>query len=111
MKTVWTYNDYRATLLKNGKFFAFVTQDRKNAISGEMADELLNVLNSSPSPTSEYLTGQVVMFNSHLFVRHENQLWCLPPETPDVVGPGDTIRFSVSCREDQFCKFEEKISI
>lgn len=42
---VWTYNPYRATLLKNGKTFAIVTPDGKNELDAGTVDELLKALN------------------------------------------------------------------
>lgn len=41
----WTYNAYRATLLRDGLRFAMVTPDGANALSPEAASELLVALN------------------------------------------------------------------
>ena len=46
----WTYNAYRATLLRDGLRFAMVTPDGSNALSPEAACELLVALNG---PTIE----------------------------------------------------------
>lgn len=43
----WTYNAYRATLLRDGLRFAMVTPDGSNALSPEAAGELLVALNGS----------------------------------------------------------------
>jgi hypothetical protein len=42
---VWEYSEYRATLRLNGKFFALITPDGRNAISKADASQLLNALN------------------------------------------------------------------
>ena len=42
---VWEYSAYRATLKKDGEFFALMTPDGKNALSPEKAKELLDALN------------------------------------------------------------------
>ena len=42
---VWEYSEYRATLRLNGKFFALITPDGRNAISKEDASKLINALN------------------------------------------------------------------
>ena len=41
----WTYSRYRATLSKNGKFFAIVSPDGNNALSQEDMVELVKDLN------------------------------------------------------------------
>ncbi len=41
----WSYSPYRATLYFDGKLFAIVTPDGKNALTPETADALLQVLN------------------------------------------------------------------
>jgi len=46
-KDVWTYSEYRATLRKNGKAFAIVTPDGKNALPIEASLELLALLNKA----------------------------------------------------------------
>lgn len=43
---VWSYSPYRAMLRKNGKAFAIVTPDGKNALPPKKAKELLEQLNS-----------------------------------------------------------------
>ena len=42
----WTYSHYRATLLRNGEFFAIVTPDGRNDLSPENAKILLDALNN-----------------------------------------------------------------
>lgn len=44
----WSYNRYRATLYREGKFFAFVTPDTKDALSIDDANALLADLNGMP---------------------------------------------------------------
>lgn len=41
----WTYNKYRATLVRHGKAFAILTPDGKNALSEAQVSELLTDLN------------------------------------------------------------------
>jgi hypothetical protein len=43
----WTYSPYRAMLRKDGKAFAIVTPDGRNALSKKQAKELLEALNGS----------------------------------------------------------------
>lgn len=41
----WTYSQYRATLRKDGNFFAIVTPNGRDALSETAANELLALLN------------------------------------------------------------------
>lgn len=41
----WTYNKYRATLVRHGKTFALVTPNGKDALSPAQAQEMLSDLN------------------------------------------------------------------
>jgi hypothetical protein len=45
-ETGWTYSAYRATLKKDGKFFAFVTPDGRDCLGPVQIKELLNALNA-----------------------------------------------------------------
>lgn len=46
---VWDYSPYRATLRRNGEFFALVTHDGKNALPIHQVEVLLRALNDGPS--------------------------------------------------------------
>lgn len=60
----WTYNRYRATLLRDGKFFALVTPDGRDRLSDQDASDLLAELNaekvprSTPAPCLAYTTDK-----------------------------------------------------
>jgi hypothetical protein len=55
----WTYSRYRATLRKNGRFFAIVTPDGSEVISRQAEKELLAALNRSPNEkTAESRVGK-----------------------------------------------------
>ena len=113
MKNIWTYNHSNATLLKNGKPFAFVTPDGKDALSENDANELLADLNSAVDPMEyvgrQVVHGGVVLVNRQRFVNVGGQNWCLPPETPESVVPGDSVLVSIADPDDQFCRFEKKL--
>jgi hypothetical protein len=51
----WEYNPYRAALTRNGKFFAMVTPDGRNALSAEDAVTLLHALNAQTDVTGKQL--------------------------------------------------------
>lgn len=48
----WTYNRYRATLLRNGERFAIVTPDGRDRLTAEGERDLLDALNA-PNIKSE----------------------------------------------------------
>ena len=107
MKNIWTYNHFLAALLKNGKVFAGVK------LSESDANELLADLNSAVDVADfvgrTVAHGEVVRLNSRRFVAIGNQIWCLPPETPESVVPGDSVLVSIADPDDQFCRFEKKL--
>ncbi len=45
-KARWEYSRYRATLKRDGKFFALVTPDGNNALTEEDKETLLEALNA-----------------------------------------------------------------
>ncbi len=113
MKNIWTYNKYRAALLKNGKVFAFVTPNGADALSETDANELLAELNAGFDPVEfvgqQVVHGGVVLFNHRRFVNIGGQNWCLPPETPESVAEGDCVLVSIADPGDQFCRFLKKL--
>ena len=45
-KATWEYSRYRATLKRNGEFFALVTPDGNNALTEADSETLLEALNA-----------------------------------------------------------------
>lgn len=42
---VWSYNSYRALLMKNGEFFAILTPDGRNSVPTAKGEEIVGTLN------------------------------------------------------------------
>lgn len=49
--STWSYNPYRATLLRDGEPFAIVTPDGKEALPAEKAEELVRLLSQAETLT------------------------------------------------------------
>lgn len=63
---VWTYSSLRASLSKNGRFFAIVTPDGRNALSAVAAVELVETLTrgsvNNPKPDHEKFPPEAIAF-------------------------------------------------
>jgi len=84
----WSYSRYRATLKRDGKFFAIVTPDGKNALSKDDAATLLNILNRPCGIGKTITSGPDSKFLNELEVLYKHPSCCVA-DTRRMLGVTD----------------------
>lgn len=96
----WSYNPYRATLYLDGKFFALVSPDGRNALSKKDAEFLVDLLNLNDNIMDKFLSA--VNLLEHCFNSAEQNIGTTPVKAHELAQNG------VKCYRDLLEKYVQR---
>jgi len=96
----WSYNPYRATLYLDGKFFALVSPDGRNALSTKDAEFLVDLLNLNDNIMDKFLSA--VNMLEHCFIEAEEDIGTTPVKAAKLAQNG------VKCYRDLLEKYVQR---